>query len=141
MVLRPVGIFVGMSESELKKIAKQMREIRHPKGAEIICRGAQGVGFMVILEGEAEVETVDGRRRKLGPGDHFGEMALLDAEGRSATITARTDLVAAAVAEWSFKPFLLEHPEVAFRLLETLSRRLREAEASKGAADKRTGRS
>ncbi len=140
MVLRPVGIFEGMSEADLKKIAKQMREINHPKGAEIICRGAQGVGFMVILEGEAEVETIDGRMRKLGPGDHFGEMALLDAEGRSATITARTDLVAAAVTEWSFKPFLLEHPEVAFRLLETLSRRLREAEA-KGAAGKRTGRS
>ncbi len=99
------------------------------------------MGFMVILEGEAEVKTVDGRSRKLGPGDHFGEMALLDAEGRSANVTARTDLVAAAVTEWGFKPFLIEHPTIAYRLLETLSRRLREAESSHGPTAKRSGRS
>jgi CRP-like cAMP-binding protein len=47
-------------------------------------------------------------------------------------VTARSDLVLAAVTEWGFKPFLTEHPEVSYRLLETLSRRLREAEGSKG---------
>ncbi len=141
MELRPVGIFQGMSDADLKKVARTMREIRHPKGAEVMARGAQGVGFMVILEGEAEVKTVDGRSRKLGPGDHFGEMALLDAEGRSASVMARTDLVAAAVTEWGFKPFLMEHPTIAYRLLETLSRRLREAEASHGTNAKRSGRS
>jgi CRP-like cAMP-binding protein len=109
-----------------------MREIRHPQGAEIMIRGDGGVGFLVILEGEAEVETADGRHRKLGPGDHFGEMALLDHQGRSASVTAQTDLVLAAVPEWGFKPFLRDHPEVTYRLMETLSRRLREAEAAKG---------
>jgi len=109
-----------------------MREIRHPKGAEIMIRGEGGVGFLVILAGEAEVETGDGRRRKLGPGDHFGEMAMLDHQGRSANVTAASDLVLAAVPEWGFKPFLQDHPEVTYRLLETLSRRLREAEADQG---------
>jgi CRP/FNR family cyclic AMP-dependent transcriptional regulator len=132
MDLKPVGIFEGMSPAELKKITKQMREIRHPKGAEIMVRGEGGVGFLVILQGEAEVKTADGRRRTLGPGDHFGEMALLDHQGRSASITAGSDLVVAAVPEWGFKPFLQDHPEVTYRLLETLSRRLREAEAAKG---------
>jgi len=131
MDLKPVGIFVGMSPGELKKAAKSMREIRHPKGAEIMIRGEGGVGFLVILEGEVEVDTADGRHRTLGPGEHFGEMALLDHQGRSASVTARTDLVAAAVPEWGFKPFLQDHPEVTYRLLETMSRRLREAEASK----------
>ncbi len=84
---------------------------------------------MVILEGEAEVGTRDGRKRVLGPGDHFGEMALLDQGGRSATVTATTDLVVAAIAEWNFKPFLMENPEVAYRMLQVLSRRVREAEA------------
>jgi CRP-like cAMP-binding protein len=129
MDLKPVGIFKGMPPAELKKISKQMREIRHPKGAEIMIRGEGGVGFLVILAGEAEVETGDGRRRKLGPGDHFGEMAMLDQQGRSATVTAASDLVLAAVPEWGFKPFLQDHPEVTYRLLETLSRRLRDAEA------------
>jgi CRP-like cAMP-binding protein len=132
MNLKPHGIFEGMSAAELKQMSKQMREIRHPKGAEIMIRGEGGVGFLVILEGEAEVETADGRRRKLGPGDHFGEMALLDHQGRSASVRAGSDLVLAAVPEWGFKPFLQDHPEITYRLLETLSRRLREAEAAEG---------
>ena len=129
MDLKAEGFFQGVSPNELKKLGKSLREVRHPKGSEIIIRGKEGVGFMVIVSGEAEVTTYDGRHRTLGPGDHFGEMALLDQGGRSATVTARTDLVVAAIAEWNFKPFLLEHPEVAYRMLQTLSRRLREAEA------------
>lgn len=131
MDLKPVGIFEGFSPGELKKVAKQMREIRHPKGAEIMIRGDGGVGFLVILQGEADVTTADGRHRKLGPGEHFGEMALLDHQGRSASVVASTDLLVAAVPEWGFRPFLKDHPEVTYRLLETMSRRLREAEAAK----------
>lgn len=133
MELKPVGLFTGMSEGDLKKIAKEMREVRHEKGAEIIVHGKDGVGFLVIVDGEAEVTTSDGRHRTLGPGDYFGEMALLDMKGRSADITAKTDLVAAAVPEWGFKPFLAEHPEISYRLLQTLSRRLREAEEAQKA--------
>ena len=128
MDLKPEGLFSGLPQSELKKIGKTMREVRHPKGSEIIIRGKDGVGFMVILTGQAEVTTGDGRHRILGPGDYFGEMALLDQQGRSADITASTDLVLAAVTEWGFKQFLGDHPEIAYRLLQTLSRRLREAE-------------
>ena len=132
MDIKPVGLFAGMSDSDLKKIGKQMREVHHPKGAKPVLRGKDGVGFMVILDGQAEVSTVDGRHRILGPGDHFGEMALLDQQGRSADITARTDMVSAAIPEWEFREFLGNHPEVAFRLLQTLSQRLREAEEAIG---------
>jgi CRP/FNR family cyclic AMP-dependent transcriptional regulator len=103
--------------------------VRHPAGKEVIVRGHAGVGFMVILEGEATVEIPGGDTRRLGPCDYFGEMALLDHEGRSASVTAASDLKLAALPEWSFKSFLEDHPEVAFRLLETLSRRVREAQA------------
>ena len=129
MDLRSVKLFAGMPEGDLKKIAQQMREVKHARGAQIAVRGEDGVGFMVLLDGEAEVVTPDGRKRVLRPGDHFGEMALLDRGGRSAAITATTDLVLGAMPEWHFKPFLAEHPEVAYRLLQTLSRRVREAEA------------
>jgi CRP-like cAMP-binding protein len=128
MELKPEGIFAGLPPNELKKLGKSMREVRHSKGSDIIIRGKEGVGFMVILEGQVEVTTSDGRHRLLGPGDHFGEMALLDHEGRSADITARTDLLLAAVTEWGFKQFLADHPEITYRLLQTMSRRLREAE-------------
>ena len=127
--MHSVKLFRGMPEGDLNKAARQMREVRHHRGEQIALQGSEGVGFMVILDGEAEVSTPDGGRRVLGPGDHFGEMALLDQGGRSATVTATTDLVVGAISEWNFKPFLLEHPEVAYRMLQTLSRRLREAEA------------
>lgn len=133
MDLKPTGLFEGLSSGDLKNLGRQMREVRHPKGAKPVVRGKDGVGFMVILEGQAEVSTVDGRHRLLGPGDHFGEMALLDMQGRSADITARTDLVSAAIPEWEFKEFLSKHPQVAYRLLQTLSRRLREAEEAREA--------
>jgi CRP-like cAMP-binding protein len=126
--LKPEGLFADMSPADLKKLARSMREIRHPAGTEIMIRGKEGVGFLVILDGNAEVTTSDGRHRTLGPGEYFGEMALLDHQGRSADIAATTDLTVAAVTEWGFKGFLAENPEIAYRLLQTLSRRLREAE-------------
>jgi CRP-like cAMP-binding protein len=130
MELKPEGLFEGMSPDELKKLAKGMREVRHPAGAAVMIPGVEGVGFLVILEGEADVAIPDGRHRTLGPGDYFGEMALLDHQGRSARVDTKTDFVAAAVTDWGFKSFLAENPEIAYRLLQTLSRRLREAEVA-----------
>src|SRR5260370_37378649 len=123
MDLKPVGIFEGFSPGDLKRVSKQMREIKHAQGAEIMIRGEGGVGFLVILDGEAEVATPDGRHRNLGPGDHLGDMALLDHQGRSASVTARTDLLLAAVRAWGLKPCLWDHPDVTYRQLATLSAR------------------
>jgi CRP-like cAMP-binding protein len=85
---------------------------------------------MVILDGTVTVDTIQGKSRKLGPGDSFGEMALLDQEGRSASIKADTDVSMATIPEWNFKPFLKEHPEVTYRLLQVLSQRVRRAESN-----------
>lgn len=128
--LAQVALFRDLPPKELKSIASEMKEVAQPAGKQVAVTGEGGVGFSVILEGEAEVTTVDGRRRRLQPGEHFGEMALIEGEARSADITAVTDLRLAVLIEWGFKHFLAEHPEVAFRLLQSLSRRLREAEAA-----------
>jgi CRP-like cAMP-binding protein len=104
--------------------------VQHSAGHEILVRGDGGVGFMVITDGTVTVKTADGKTHKLGPGDSFGEMALLDHEGRSATVKADTDVSLATIPEWSFKAFLGEHPEVAYRLLTVLSQRLRRAEGA-----------
>ena len=129
MELKQAKLFQGLPDSEVRAIEKQVKTVNHPAGHEIVVRGEGGVGFMVITDGTVSVETVQGRMRKLGPGDSFGEMALLDHEGRSATIRAESDVTLATIPEWNFKPFLHEHPEVAYRLLQTLSRRIRQAEA------------
>jgi CRP/FNR family cyclic AMP-dependent transcriptional regulator len=127
--LRNAKLLQGLPESELRSLEKQMKTVKHPAGHEIIVKGENGVGFMIILDGAVTVATVQGKARKLGPGDSFGEMALLDHEGRSATIKADTDVSLATIPEWNFKPFLKEHPEVAYRLLQVLSRRVRNAES------------
>jgi len=126
--IKRAKLFQGLPDSELRTIEKQMKIVKHPAGHEIVVRGDGGVGFMIITDGTVTVKTVQGKARKLGPGDSFGEMALLDHEGRSATITADDDVTMATIPEWNFKPFLKEHPEVSYRLLQTLSRRVRQAE-------------
>ena len=127
--IKHAKLFDGLPESEVRSVEKQMKTVNHPAGHEIVVRGEGGVGFMVIIDGTVTVKTVTGHARQLGPGDSFGEMALLDHEGRSATATADTDVTLATIPEWNFKPFLREHPEVAYRLMQTLSRRVRQAEA------------
>ena len=129
--VKQAKLFKGLPESELRAIEKQMKNVNHAAGHEIVVRGANGVGFMVILDGTVTVSTIQGKSRKLGPGDSFGEMALLDQEGRSASIKADTPVTLATIPEWNFKPFLKEHPEVAYRLLQVLSQRVRQAEGNR----------
>src|SRR5260370_6686712 len=121
----------GLPESELWSIEKQMKTVKHPAGHEIVVKGENGVGFMIILDGTVTVATVQGKARRLGPGDSFAEIALLDHEGRSANIKADTDVSLATIPACDFKPFLKEHPEVAYRLLQLLSQRVRQAEGDK----------
>ena len=127
--LASVKLFKGIPDKELRSIERGVKEATHAGGKDVVVSGRDGVGFMVILDGDAEVHLPRGRTLPLGPGDVFGEMALLDQQGRSATVTAVTDLTVAAVTQWEFKEFLAEHPTVAWRLLQTLSERLREAQA------------
>ena len=129
--LKQAKLLQGLPESELRSLEKQMRTVKHPAGHEIVVKGENGVGFMIILDGTVTVATVQGKARRLGPGDSFGEMALLDHEGRSANIKADTDVSLATIPEWNFKPFLKEHPEVAYRLLQLLSQRVRQAETDR----------
>jgi CRP-like cAMP-binding protein len=126
--LKSAKLFKDLPASELKSIERQVKTVKHPAGYEIIVRGSDGVGFMIITDGMVTVTTVQGKSRKLGPGDSFGEMALLDHDGRSATVTADTDVSLACIPEWNFQSFLKEHPTVAYRLLQVLSQRVRQAE-------------
>ena len=129
--IKSAKLFNGLPDSEIRSIEKQMKTVKHPAGHEIVVKGDGGVGFMIITDATVTVTTVQGKARKLGPGDSFGEMALLDHEGRSATIKADTEVSMATIPEWNFKPFLKEHPEVAYRLLQLLSQRVRQAESNR----------
>ena len=127
--LKQVPLFKDLSSRDLKQLAGAMNERTYAAGREITTEGESGLGFFVVADGQATV-TVDGQtRRQLGPGDHFGEMALIDGGRRSAQVTAETDLTCYGMTAWNFKPFLKDHPDLVWALLQTLVARLREVEA------------
>jgi CRP-like cAMP-binding protein len=130
--LKQVPLFKDLSSRDLKQLAGAMNERTYAAGREITTEGESGLGFFVVADGTATV-TVDGQtRRQLGPGDHFGEMALIDGGRRSAQVTADTDLTCYGMTAWNFRPFLKDHPDLVWALLQTLVARLRDAEARRG---------
>ena len=125
-----VPLFSGVKPKELKKLGKRMTERLFSEGDTITAEGESGLGFFVIEEGNATVSRNGRIVRNLGPGEFFGEIALIDEGPRSATVVASTDLRCRGMTAWEFKPFVEEHPEVAWALMETLVERLRAAEAA-----------
>jgi CRP-like cAMP-binding protein len=126
--LRKVPLFAGLEERDLELLSRQLHERRFPEGSAVTTEGSTGAGFFVIAEGNAEVSVGDEHRATLGPGDHFGEIALIDDGVRSASIVAATDLLCYGLTPWEFRPFVEEHPQVAWALLQALARRYREAQ-------------
>jgi CRP-like cAMP-binding protein len=127
--LREVHLLRGLTDSEIAGLAADLAERRVAAGDTIVGEGTGGVAFFFILEGETSV-TVGGEEvASLERGEYVGELALLDPDGpRTATVTAKTDVVLAAMSTWQFRPFVLAHPEIAWTLLQRLARRLREAQ-------------
>ena len=129
-MLAAVELFNVLSKKEVKKIHDTAKEVSFPAGRKIVSEGETGVGFHLILKGKAKV-TVNGRlRATLGPGDYFGEMAIIDRGPRSATVAADTDVQTLAIASWDFLPVLSENFEMCRKIMVELSRRLRGAEKS-----------
>ena len=127
--LRNVPLFSGLDKRDLDQLGRQLHERRFAEGTEITTEGSTGAGFFVIAEGNAEVTIGGQHRATLGPGDHFGEIALIDDGVRSASIVAATDLLCYGLTPWEFRPFVEEHPQVAWALLQALARRSRQAPA------------
>ena len=128
--LQNVQLFSTLEQEDMEELARQLHERRFPEGGEVTTEGSTGAGFFVIAAGNAEVLVGGEHRATLGPGDYFGEVALIDDGVRSASIVAATDLLCYGLTPWEFRPFVEEHPKVAWALLEALARRIRESQAS-----------
>ena len=128
-VLARTPLLAGLERGDLEQLARSFRERTFPAGATVTREGEAGVGFFVIVEGTANVSVGGERRGALGPGDSFGELALIDEGPRAATITATSDLRCMALSAWEFRPFVQEHPTVAWTLLRTLVRLVRDTGA------------
>lgn len=130
--LKRVSLFDDVDQKTLDAIANSAVEQSYTPGQEIVHQGDTGAGAFIIRSGKAEViQDKDGQQTKLatlGPGDVFGEMALLDEFPRSASVRAVEPTTALGIQRWHFKGILESHPSLALALLPMLVRRIRAAE-------------
>jgi CRP/FNR family cyclic AMP-dependent transcriptional regulator len=124
--LAGLALFADLRAPELEAIANPDWERRFGEGERVLRRGFSGSGFYVILDGEAAVEF-DGRDpRALRRGDFFGEVSTLLGTNPTADVVARTELQCLEIPGPSLQEFLLTHPQVMFRMLQTVTRRLQD---------------
>ena len=116
---------VGTRWRALESFSRTLNQRTFRAGQVALGEGESGVGFFIVLDGTASVSIGGEEVRKLGPGDWFGEIALLTADSvRTATVTAETEVTCVGLTEWEFKPFLAEHPDVAWQIMVTMARRI-----------------
>ena len=128
-ILKKVDLFSGLDDNEAGKLAPLFKQRDYSSGEVIAEEGKHGVGFFVIESGDAKVTVRGEERRTLGPGSHFGEVALLDDGVRTATVTADSDVTAHVLVAWDFRPLVQEDSDLAWGLLCGVARILRERDA------------
>ena len=130
-LLKKVPLFSRLSEKALASIVKVGIEKEFKSGTRIVSEGDTGTGFYLIISGSTEVSHSGARISKLGAGEFFGEMALLDGAPRSADVTALEDTKCLVLTLWVLKGIIAANPNVALGMLEELARRLRKAEQTR----------
>jgi CRP-like cAMP-binding protein len=126
--LGQVRLFKELSKSDLKELEDIGRVVEHAAGHTIIDQGESGAGFHMILSGEVKVVRGGRTVARLGPGEAFGEMALIDGGPRTATVVAETDTTTFAIATWDFRALVKKRPGMSWSLLLSMTERLREAQ-------------
>ena len=124
--LRSVPLFAGCSDKELAFIASRVDDVDLPAGKVLTEKGKSGGDFFIILEGQAEVDADQGKRT-LGPGDFFGEIALIDDGPRTATVKATTPMRCLVLGHEQFRDVLHQNGEIAVKILRAVTERLRAA--------------
>lgn len=127
--LAKVKMFSSLNRRELARVAKAAEIVHASGGFDIVSQGATGQEFFLILDGAATVRRNGRKVAQLGPGDYFGEMALLDLGPRSATVVADGEVELAVIGRRNFMAVLDEVPAAAHKLLISLAQRLRDADS------------
>ena len=121
----------SLGRRHLEKLARDFSEKTFPAGSVVVREGDDhGIGFVVVADGEAVASVGGTEVSRLGPGSHFGEVALISDRVRTATVTAATDLHCYVMTLWDFRSFVQGDPDVAWKLLEQLANLLHRAPAT-----------
>lgn len=127
--LKSIWLFSSCSAAELRKIRGSLDEVQVPKGKVLVEEGRIGMEFFLIVSGTAAVTHEGKKVATLGPGSHFGELALLDRRPRSATVVSETDMDLLVLSQRQFNSLLQSVPSIARKMLAAMAGRLREADA------------
>jgi CRP/FNR family cyclic AMP-dependent transcriptional regulator len=127
--LKSIWLFSGCTGSELRRIRSSLDEVQVPKGKVLVEEGRIGLEFFLIVDGTAVV-TRNGRKvATVGPGDYFGELALLDRRPRSASVVSETEMDLLVLSQRQFNGLLESVPTISRKMLAAMANRLRDADA------------
>ncbi len=129
-VLGAVPLFEGLSNKQLRKVADLAEVARFMAGATLVKQGEVGDSFYVVLTGQAKVVANGRTLNHLLPGDHFGEISLLDGGPRSASVVAETEMTLVIIMQKDFLAMLAKDPEIMVCLLEGMARTVRRLDRS-----------
>jgi CRP/FNR family cyclic AMP-dependent transcriptional regulator len=128
-LLKRVPLFSDLDDRDLKQVARSMKERTFSAGDIVTQEGKGGIGFFVIADGTAKVSIGGQDVRTFGTGDYFGEIGLVADIDRTATITAESDLHCFGMTSWDFRPLVETNASIAWKMLQVMAQRLKEAEA------------
>jgi len=126
--LAKVDIFQALFKKELALLGRLAETLDIDQGYPLVREGTTGREFFVISEGKASVKRGNRKIATLGPGDFFGELALLDGHPRNATVVAETAMTVVVLGQREFLGALHDAPTLALKLLKGMARRLRQAD-------------
>jgi hypothetical protein len=126
--IQRVNLFADLDRRQAEQVARLLKIRPFSNGETVIMEGSGGAAFFLIESGEATVSSKGVNVARLGPGDCFGEIALIDGGPRSATVTAATDMVCYGLTFWEFRPLIERNGVIAWKLLQALAKRLRTTE-------------
>lgn len=128
--LQRTALFASFSDKEIGRVIAASKERHFDEGAPVVEVGDQGWGFYLILEGSAQARKGDTVLADFGPGDYFGEMALLlDDTPRTADVFATAPTRCIVITQWDLRAMIQAHPEIGVRIMGELARRLRDTDA------------
>src|SRR5262245_30209157 len=122
-IMRRVDLFEAVSDRDLEHLADSLKERSFSEGDVILAEGEGGVGFFVIGEGTVAYSVMGKDAGSGGPGEYFGEVALINQGPRSETVTATSDVTVYGMTLWDFRALVEKNPDVASRLLQVMAER------------------